>query len=741
KMKVIKEESKALGLLMIDDDLSTCDAPLGTIFNAFNRLSIMDDDLFTYEVKIIKLSYFPIIEQQMDDFDNGNLDVYERKLCYDEYLKYGDHTMESNEVKESVIATLFIRSYKKQFDEYVEIKKQMKVYGLDVGMEYDPSNVDFDEWFASKFTFKEFNYLLKIDVDVLTNDIPGFKTYDNYKDHGYMNGTKTFHGWLICHGWIMDLGWNLATILNIFANRVASRMDMLNGPLAIGKWKNIAMGELKDETLKSKEIFEISKGVDEEPSDNTRTHHSPSDEWEDFEHANHIGANTNSNYNLYLDVSRIFNDHARINNDYKTRKDEGQFDEQELIGDDDDDIRDLEDYLIQKDPPYYVNEEEEERSKEQRCKLLRIPYVRPPTCKSEMFEEPSGRLNDYGHQLIRRIHQLDTTYRPFHSEQRIDLYSLNNISFLPNNTAYSVNSIWPTDLQQNIRRQYLKELRKNTFSGSEHEDANEHIEKVLEIFDLFHIPEILNSKGVIPTKTVADAKIAIQEMVEYSHKWHNGTSLKTKSTETSDGLAAIQALLNNLGRERLRKSMRKYTLLRAAGARFYQCNNENSSYPDRRQTLKEPLTKFMVESAKRHEENSNIIKEIRASTDAAIRNQGASIKTLEIQIGQMSKVLQERGKGGLPGSTEPNPRDHVKSISTAKADSSEIRRMGCSPYAVSGSQHRSIFSKTVPFLRRLQNYCCDEWRKGQDMKILETYDHTFPQKEKDQGALLYFFYS
>ncbi|GJZ77230.1 hypothetical protein Tco_0641902 [Tanacetum coccineum] len=45
----------------------------------------------------------------------------------------------------------------------------------------------------------------------------------------------------------------------------------------------------------------------------------------------------------------------------------------------------------------------------------------------------------------------------------------------------------------------------------------------------------------------------------------------------------------------------------------------------------------MGESAKRHEENSNLIKEIRASTDATIRNQGASIKTLEIQMGQMSK--------------------------------------------------------------------------------------------------------
>ncbi|GJX73324.1 reverse transcriptase domain-containing protein [Tanacetum coccineum] len=177
-----------------------------------------------------------------------------------------------------------------------------------------------------------------------------------------------------------------------------------------------------------------------------------------------------------------------------------------------------------------------------------------------------------------------------------------------------------------LKGQFLKELRTNTFSGSDHEDANEHIEKVLEIVDLFHIPnitidqedlktkflskycppartakkmeeinnfqqepdenlyqawerfkellmkcpqhyltkmqevvlfyngldvptrQILDLRGVIPSKTAANAKVAIQEMVEYSQKWHNGTS-RTRSTETSDGLAAIQTQLNNLGRE------------------------------------------------------------------------------------------------------------------------------------------------------------------------------------------------
>nr|GEW03731.1 hypothetical protein [Tanacetum cinerariifolium]GEW03732.1 hypothetical protein [Tanacetum cinerariifolium] len=91
--------------------------------------------------------------------------------------------------------------------------------------------------------------------------------------------------------------------------------------------------------------------------------------------------------------------------------------------------------------------------------------------------------------------------------------------------------------------------------------------------------------------------------------------------------------------------------------------------------MEETLSKFMRKSVKRHEENSNMIKEIRASTDASIRNQGASIKTLEIQIGQMSKVLQERGFGSLPSSTEANPRDHVKSISpNIEADTNPIRR-------------------------------------------------------------------
>ncbi|GKE31978.1 homeodomain-like protein [Tanacetum coccineum] len=91
--------------------------------------------------------------------------------------------------------------------------------------------------------------------------------------------------------------------------------------------------------------------------------------------------------------------------------------------------------------------------------------------------------------------------------------------------------------QFELKGQFLKELRENTFSGSGNEDANEHIEKVLEIVDIFHVPNIIVDQLMLRVFPISLTRAA-----------HNGTS-RGRSTKTSDGLAAIQAQLNNLGRE------------------------------------------------------------------------------------------------------------------------------------------------------------------------------------------------
>ncbi|GJR48217.1 hypothetical protein Tco_1316320 [Tanacetum coccineum] len=124
---------------------------------------------------------------------------------------------------------------------------------------------------------------------------------------------------------------------------------------------------------------------------------------------------------------------------------------------------------------------------------------------------------------------------------------------------------------------------------------------------------------------------------------------------------------------------------RATAPRYYQRNNANPSFQERRQSMEDTLRKFMSESAKRNKENTNLIKEIRASTDAAIRNQGASIKTLEIQIGQMSKSRQ----------------------------------------------------MTVPFRSRLDNHYCEE-EGNYGPKFMEAFgalhvNNDIPRKEKDPG--------
>ncbi|GJV81389.1 hypothetical protein Tco_1517259 [Tanacetum coccineum] len=128
---------------------------------------------------------------------------------------------------------------------------------------------------------------------------------------------------------------------------------------------------------------------------------------------------------------------------------------------------------------------------------------------------------------------------------------------------------------------------------------------------------------------------------------------------TSDGLAAIQAQLNNLGREIKKVNENVY----AAQVGCEQCKGlyYTKDFPlkEEGKTLEEAYyTQFgrpfqgrgyretaLGESAKRHEENSNLIKKIQATTDAAIRNQGASIKTLENTIGQQLSRCEEENYG------------------------------------------------------------------------------------------------
>ncbi|GJR98421.1 zf-CCHC domain-containing protein [Tanacetum coccineum] len=316
--------------------------------------------------------------------------------------------------------------------------------------------------------------------------------------------------------------------------------------------------------------------------------------------------------------------------------------------------------------------------------------------------------------------------RVFHSTRKLFKTTSLDYSSSPEFDLFS-------DLEDHIEEEVVEPM-----GGSNNENANEHIEKVLKIVKFFHIPEvtqdqimlrvfpmslsgvasrwlrneparsidtwetlkkkflrkycpqvilfykgldvptrqILDSKGAIPSMKAADAKKAIQDMADHSQKWHNETSTRTRSTDTSDGLAAIQAQLNNLGREIKKVNERVYAaqvscksyggphytkdyLLKEEGKTLKKHSTLNLEYHSPK---KEDIEQLLQDSTKEIMEILRIKSE--DNNGRVAENQGASIKALKILIGQMSKVLQERGSGSLPSLTKTNSRDHVKSIST-----------------------------------------------------------------------------
>nr|GEX94758.1 hypothetical protein [Tanacetum cinerariifolium] len=190
--------------------------------------------------------------------------------------------------------------------------------------------------------------------------------------------------------------------------------------------------------------------------------------------------------------------------------------------------------------------------------------------------------------------------------------------------------------------QFLKEICDNTFSGSDNEDANEHIKKVLEIVDLFHIPkvtqdqimlqvfhmsltgvashwlrneradmqevilfykgldvltrQILNFKGAMPSMKAADAKKAIEDM------------------------AAIQAQINNLGRE-INKVNEKLMLLKLVVNHVVDLTTLRIVYlKNKEKHLKKHITLSLVYHSPKEEDIKQLLQDSTKEIKEILRN-------------------------------------------------------------------------------------------------------------------------
>ncbi|GJV36766.1 hypothetical protein Tco_1409243, partial [Tanacetum coccineum] len=236
-----------------------------------------------------------------------------------------------------------------------------------------------------------------------------------------------------------------------------------------------------------------------------------------------------------------------------------------------------------------------------------------------------------------------------------------------------------------IKSQFMRELREDTFSGNKNEDAHDHVDRVLNI-------------GPIPGMTPTQALIAIQTMADHSQKWHDGTSNRNvSSSSNTDGLAAIVSKLDNLGcdMKKLKENVhviqvgcqiceglyldkecplneevklleevkygefgRSTPFNGSNGSKFhvgppgyYTRTDNRPPYREKRPSLEELMNKHQEESTRRSAKIKEWFKKLQENAEINTRNQSASLKNLETQIEQLTKELQARTTNGTPSSS------------------------------------------------------------------------------------------
>ncbi|GJW75390.1 NADH dehydrogenase subunit 6, mitochondrial [Tanacetum coccineum] len=193
-----------------------------------------------------------------------------------------------------------------------------------------------------------------------------------------------------------------------------------------------------------------------------------------------------------------------------------------------------------------------------------------------------------------------------------------------------------------LKGQFLKELGENTFSGLDNEDANEHIEKVLKIVDLFHVPNITVDQLMLrffpisltgaqePDETLYQAWERFKELLMKCPQHYLTEMREEEIKKVNEKVYAAQVGCEQCKGPHYTKdcplkeegeTLEEAYYMQFSGPfqgggysattpGYYQRNNANPSYQERRQSMEDTLSKFMSESAKRHKENSNLIKEI-----------------------------------------------------------------------------------------------------------------------------------
>ncbi|GJZ60361.1 hypothetical protein Tco_0616177 [Tanacetum coccineum] len=173
-------------------------------------------------------------------------------------------------------------------------------------------------------------------------------------------------------------------------------------------------------------------------------------------------------------------------------------------------------------------------------------------------------------------------------EDDVDIIALTieqYIALIPDDIKPSIlNPKISDDVEFEINTNFMRELRRKRFTGTDDEDAYEHVRTILEIVDLFHFPgftqdaimlrkvhifytrldiptrKILDYNGFIPLMTPTQALESIQAMANHSHNWYDETTTRERINDDLDNVDAIHERekvkeITTIGKENMKDSI------------------------------------------------------------------------------------------------------------------------------------------------------------------------------------------
>ncbi|GJU46384.1 putative reverse transcriptase domain-containing protein [Tanacetum coccineum] len=144
--------------------------------------------------------------------------------------------------------------------------------------------------------------------------------------------------------------------------------------------------------------------------------------------------------------------------------------------------------------------------------------------------------------------------------------------------------------------------------------------------------------------------------------------------------------------------------------------------------LEETLNNFIKESRLRQNDSENMVWGIKKTCEQTFITQASSIKEIEIHLGRIAKIIQDRETGSLPSSTETNPRGLANAITTRSGLNYKPPK---NPLENITTSQEELTTKTT-----ITN---DEKESNNPRKSMESSDHSIPfprrlkrKKEKEQ---------